>query len=382
MKQILFAVKNMNIGGVEKSLLSLLNTIDRSEYAVDLLLLEDYGGFMDTIPNWVNVIICKDYASIKDEVNLPPVQVIKAHLQNGCIGRAAKLAAAYARTKLARDYSFYYKAVFSTVGRLPKHYDAAISYTSIISYLTWFVDYHVDADMYIGWIHFDVSKIALDEKMLLHLHQNMKKIYVVSQSAMDSFTEAFPELKEKCELRYNVIDKEQILALAEEPAETIREPGVKTIVTLGRLTSEKGQDIVPEVAAKLKEARIAFRWYLIGDGSLQNVIEEKALEYRVENEIVLLGTKANPYPYLKQADLYVQTSKHEGFCITLGEAKVFDLPIVSTDCAGAHEQLDGRGNCRVVKRNKEDLCAAIAETIGTEQAQCPRRCMGNSMMLS
>ena len=367
MKQILFAVKNMNIGGVEKSLLSLLNTIDRSEYAVDLLLLEDYGGFMDAIPDWVNVIICKDYASIKDEVNLPPVQVIKAHLQNGRIGRAAKLAIAYAQTKLAKDYSFYYKAVFSTVGRLPKHYDAAISYTSIISYLTWFVDYHVDADMYIGWIHFDVSKIVLDKKMLLHLHQNMRKIYVVSQSAMDSFTEAFPELEEKCELRYNVIDKEQILALAEETVETIREPGVKTIVTLGRLTSEKGQDIVPEVAAKLKEAHIAFRWYLIGDGSLRKVIEKKALEYGMENEIVLLGTKANPYPYLKQADLYVQISKHEGFCITLGEAKTFDLPIVSADCAGAHEQLDGRKNCKVVKRNKEDLYAAIAEMMGTKQ---------------
>lgn len=361
MKKVLFVVKNMNVGGVEKSLLSLLNTLDRTGYEVDLLLLEEYGGFLDAIPEWVNVIICKDYATIKDEVNLPPVLVIKKHLHNGRFGRAAKLMTAYARTKVSKDYSYYYKTVFSKVGKLPKHYDVAIAYTSIINYLTWFVDFHVDADEYIGWIHFDVSKIKPDGKMLLYLHEKMKKIYVVSQSALDAFTVMFPELKEKSELRYNVVDKKQVLALAEEPAESIREPGVKTIVTLGRLTSEKGQDIVPEVAAKLKEVGLSFRWYLIGDGGLRQQIEEKTKALGVEHEVVLLGTKTNPYPYLKQADLYVQTSIHEGFCITLGEAKVFGMPIVSSEFAGAHEQLDGQKCCAVVQRSTTELCNAILE---------------------
>lgn len=364
MKKVLFAVKNMNVGGVEKSLLSLLNTLDRTEYEVDLLLLEEYGGFLDAVPDWVNVIICKDYATIKDEVNLPPVQVIKKHLHNGRFGRAAKLMTAYARTKMSKDYSYYYKAVFSKVGKLPKHYDAAIAYTSIINYLTWFVDFHVDADEYIGWIHFDVSKIKPDGKMLLYLHEKMKKIYVVSQSALDAFTVMFPELKEKSELRYNVVDKKQIIALAEEPAESIREPGVKTIVTLGRLTSEKGQDIVPAVAARLKKAGLPFRWYLIGDGGLRKQIEEKAKALGVEHEVVLLGTKTNPYPYLKQADLYVQTSIHEGFCITLGEAKAFGMPIISTEFAGAHEQLDKRQNCAVVERSEKELFIRTLEMIG------------------
>ena len=359
MKKILFAVKNMNVGGVEKSLLSLLNTLDKTEYEVDLLLLEEYGGFLDAIPDWVNVIVCKDYAAIKDEVNLPPVQVMKNHLANGCWDRTAKLFPAYLKAKVTKNYSHYYKAVFRTVGKLQKHYDIAVAYTSIISYLTWFVNYHVDADEYIGWIHFDVNKLALDKKLLLQLHQNMKRIYVVSKAAMDSFNYLFPELRDKCELRYNVVDRKQILALAEEPAETIREPGKKTIVTLGRLSGEKGQDIVPPIAAFLKEAGVSFRWYLIGEGSLRPQIEKKAKEFGVEKEIVLLGARKNPYPYMRQADLYVQTSVHEGFCITLAEAKVFDLPIISTDCAGAHEQLDGRANCLVVQRDATILCDAI-----------------------
>ena len=366
MKKILFAVKNMNVGGVEKSLLSLLNTLDRTEHEVDLLLLEEYGGFMDAIPEWVNVIICKDYAAIKDEVNLPPMQVMKQHLENGRWDRVAKLLPAYLVTKATKNYRFYYKAVFSKVGKLPKHYDTAIAYTSIINYLTWFVDFHVDANEYIGWIHFDASKIKPDRKMLLYLHKKMKKKYVVSQSALDAFTAMFPELTEKSELRYNVVDKKQILALAEEPAESIREPGVKTIVTLGRLTSEKRQDIVPEVAARLKKAGLPFRWYLIGDGGLRKQIEEKTKALGVENEVVLLGTKTNPYPYLKQADLYVQTSIHEGFCITLGEAKSFGIPIISTEFAGAHEQLDGQKLCAVVQRSAIELFNAILQSLNKQ----------------
>lgn len=363
MKKILFAVKNMNVGGVEKSLLSLLNTLDRTKYEVDLLLLEEYGGFMDAIPEWVNVIICKDYAAIKDEVNLPPVQVMKQHLENGRWDSVAKLLPAYLVTKATKNYRFYYKAVFSKVGKLPKHYDTAIAYTSIINYLTWFVDFHVDANEYVGWIHFDVSKIKPDRKMLLYLHKKMKKIYVVSQSALDAFTSMFPELTEKSELRYNVVDKKQILALAEEPAESIREPGVKTIVTLGRLTSEKGQDIIPEVAAKLKEAGLSFRWYLIGDGGLRKQIEEKAKALGIENEVVLLGTKTNPYPYLKQADLYVQTSFYEGRCISIDEATIFSCGIVSTEVSGVHEQLDGQKCCAVVQRSTTELCNAILENL-------------------
>lgn len=365
MKKILFVVKNMNVGGVEKSLLSLLNTIDRKEYEVDVLLLEEYGGFMDAIPNWVNVIISKDYPLIKDEVNLPPLQVIKHYLKDCKIVRASKLLPAYILSKATGDYSFYYKAVFDGFQNLEKHYDIAVAYTSIINYLAWLVDYHVDADEYIGWVHFDVSKYPPDRTMLLNTHRQMKKIFIVSQSALDSFVQMFPELKEKCELRYNVVDRKQILRLSEERVECIKEPHVKTIVTLGRLTSEKGQDIVPEVAAKLKEAGVVFRWYLIGDGGLSKIIKEKSKALGVESEVILLGTKINPYPYLKQADLYVQTSIHEGYCITLAEAKVFGVPIVSTEFAGAHEQLDTREDCMVVARNANAIVDGVEKLLNS-----------------
>lgn len=361
MKKILFAVKDMNIGGVEKSLLSLLNTIDRSKYSIDLLLLEEKGGFLTDIPEWVNVIISKDYKEIKEDVNIPPLFAIKRAFQKREIKRAVSLFIGYVLTKITNDYSHYYKKVFYKVDKIKSHYDIAISYTSIIEYLTWYVLFFVDADEYSGWIHFDVSKLKFNHKLMENLHKKMKKIYVVSKDAKNAFINEFPNLEEKCELKYNVIDRQEILKLADEDIDNIVQDGVITIVTVGRLTKEKGQDIIPEIAKKLKEDGIHFRWYIIGTGGLSSYITERCKELELENEVKLLGMKKNPYVYMKQADIYVQTSIHEGYCITLAEAKVFGMPIVSTKFAGAHEQLDEREDCIVVERNVQSLVSSIKD---------------------
>lgn len=361
MEKILIAIKNMNIGGVEKSLLSLLGTLSPAEYEIDLLLLEQTGGFMDQIPSWVHTIVLDEYDEIKEEVNLPPLYVIIDYFKCGRIERAFKLGWAYVKTKLTSNYSHYYRAVFKHIPRLAKHYDTAISYTSIIGYLTWFVMYHVAADKKYGWIHFDVSKLTIDKKFMLKLHQGMDKIFVVSQQAEAAFTDAFPSLASRCQVRYNLVDAVSIRKMAEEHAECIRQEGVSTIVTLGRLSWEKGQDIIPEVACKLRDEGIAFKWYLIGDGKLRAQLEKEIEEYGLNDTVILMGTKANPYPYLKQADLYVQPSVYEGHCVSILEVIALDLPIVATDFTGVHEQLDGRRNSRIVNRSADALAGAIID---------------------
>lgn len=364
MKKVLFALKNMHIGGVEKSLLSLLGTMSPNEYEVDILLLENSGGFLDQLPDWVNVIVYEPYASIKDAVNQPPLQVIRREMKMGNVSRATELLVGYSVSKLLGDTSYYYRLVFHGLPHLQKHYDVAVAYTSIIGYLSWLVMYHVSADRKIGWIHFDVSKLQMDYKLMLRLHRDMDRIFAVSQQAQEEFEKKFPVLAEKCELRYNVVDAVAIKKLAEEPVENIRKPGKLTIVTLGRLSAEKGQDIIPEAAEILRERGIRFCWYLIGDGKLREKILEDTHRRKLDDSVILLGTKKNPYPFLKQADMYVQTSVHEGYCITLAEALAMELPCVSTDFAGAREQLEGRENCKIVIRDARQLIAAIEKLLG------------------
>ena len=133
------------------------------------------------------------------------------------------------------------------------------------------------------------------------------------------------------------------------------------IVTLGRLSAEKGQDIIPYAARILEDRGLEFRWYLIGDGKLREKIEEIAADVGASDRLSFCGTQINPYPFLLQADIYVQTSRHEGYGIAIAEAKVFDLPVVSTDCTGACEQLEGRENSRIAGRRADEIAEAILE---------------------
>lgn len=363
MKNVLIVCKSMSIGGVEKSLVSLLHTLSPQEYEVDLLLLERSGGFLSQIPPWVHVMELEAYAELKEAVNLPPITVIRKALRCGAVRKAARLSAAYVLTKLKHDYRYYYRATFRSVPHCPKQYDIAIAYSSIISYLTWYVCYHVSAKHKIGWIHFDVSQLQLDRKMLLALHSQLDKIFIVSEQGYQIFCKMFPSLAPKCEVRYNVIDRTAILQLVEAPIPEVLTRNHPIIMTLGRLEPEKGQDVIPEVADLLRTAGFRFTWYLIGDGSLRNLIQAEIDGRALHNEVVLLGTKSNPYPYLKLADLYVQTSIHEGYCITLAEARIFTDCIVSTDFTGAREQLSSCRNASITNRTSAELFNAIASCI-------------------
>ena len=366
MKKVLFVLNNMNIGGTEKAFLNYVDTLPPEEYDVTLLLCEKSGGFLPYIPERVHVKVMDDYASMKREIMDPPLRVAANYLRSGHICRAFGIAALHLVAKMTDDRTLYHRYVMGN-RREEDTYDVAIAYCGPFDFLTVYVLYAVRAAKKVQWIHFDVSKFHFNTKMCKKLYPQFDNICVVSDAAREQLLKKIPEISDKTITVPNIVLPEQCRRLA-EAGDGFQDGFEGTrIVTVGRLSEEKGQDIIPSIAAKLKENGLRFRWYLVGDGKLRPTIEAQCKKYGVDEEIVFLGVQANPYPYLKEADIYVQTSKHEGFCITLGEAKVFDLPIVSTDCAGAHEQLDDRENCKVVKRNEEDLYTAIMETIGTEQ---------------
>ena len=365
MKKILFLLNNMNIGGTEKSFLNLLGTLSPEEYDVTLLLLEATGGFMEYIPSWVHVEVMSSYSEMWKEILEPPLKIVKQYINAKKIIRATCLAFCHLLFKLTDDRTLYYRYVLKGKARIQDEYDVAIAYAGPFDFLTVYVLYDIQAKEKIQWIHFDVSKFHFNTKMCRRLYPRFDQINVVSDEARKALLEKIPEIAHKTKTVLNTVSAEQCRALADMgrgfDADIPR--GGICIVTVGRLSKEKGQDIIPEVAAYLKNHGIAFRWYLVGDGKLRPEIERKCTEYGVSDEVAFLGTTPNPYPYLKQADLYVQTSVHEGFCITLAEAKVFGLPIISTDCAGAHEQLDGVANCHVVRREVPGICEAIIKEV-------------------
>ena len=364
MKKLLFLLSNMNIGGTEKSFLNLLDTLSPEQYDVTLLLLEASGGFMEFIPPWVHVEVMPEYSTMREEILESPLKIVKQYIRNKKVIRAGCIAFCHVLFKITNDRTIYYRYVLNGKARLHAEYDAVIVYAGPFDFLTVYALYDIRAKEKIQWIHFDVSKFHFNTKMCRKLYPRFNQINVVSEEARKALLEKIPEIAPKTKTVLNTVSAKQCQAMAEigRGFDDGYIDGIR-ILTVGRLSKEKGQNIIPAVAAFLKAHGIAFRWYLVGDGKLKPEIEQECTRHDVRDDIVLLGTTPNPYQYMKQADLYVQTSIHEGFCITLAEAKVFGKPIISTDCAGAREQLDTVANCHIVQRDVLEIGNAIIKEL-------------------
>lgn len=173
-----------------------------------------------------------------------------------------------------------------------------------------------------------------------------------------SFLEYFPEYTNKTVVFYNYINKQKILKESKEFSYDDGYEGIK-LLTVGRLCSEKGQDIIPPIVEKLKKNGYKLRWYCVGDGENRKKLDQLVHTSKTEDYIVFLGNQNNPYPYYRMADIYVQPSRHEGFGITLSEAKIFSLPIVTTDFDGATEQISDKETGIIVHFDKDEIYNAI-----------------------
>ena len=135
------------------------------------------------------------------------------------------------------------------------------------------------------------------------------------------------------------------------------------LVTVGRLTIQKGYDIAIDAARILKEKNLIFKWYFIGEGPERIKLEKMIEEYYLQDNVILKGMQINPYKYINDADIYVQTSRFEGYCITLAEARMLDKPIVTTDFDVVHDQIKHEENGLIVEMNPESIVDAIIKLV-------------------
>ena len=340
MKKILFMCINMNIGGTEKALLTMLNEMDRSKYEITLLMLEEYGGFLNQIPDGIKVMYLKEYKTLKKFINDPPQLVAKELIKNRKIIKGLSVLFVYIISKLMKDISIYYKYILSNVDTLNEEYDIAIAYAGPMDFISYFVINKIKSKKRVQWIHFDISKIGFNVNFAKKIYDKFDKVFVVSNEGKDKLINFLPSLKDKTEVFFNIISCKMIEKMSYEGEGFSDDFDGTRILTVGRLSKEKGQDLIIPVLKKLKENGYKVRWYCIGDGPARKEYEKLVDELNIKDDFIFLGSKLNPYTYMKECDIYVQPSKHEGYCITLGEARCFNNPIVTTNFTGANEQID------------------------------------------
>ena len=265
----------------------------------------------------------------------------------------------YLLYKISKDRYYFYKYIMRHVPVEPEVYDMAFAYAGPSQMLDFYVCEKIQAKHKYGWIHFDVQKFGIDQGMTRHLYKNFDKIYVVSETAKKKFDALFPEFCNKTEVRYNIVQKSRILESA-KLGETFSDCFYgKRILTVGRISIEKGQDVSLDALKILVENGYDVKWYYIGDGAQINACKKKAVHLNLTDRVAFLGVKTNPYGYMRDCDIYVQPSRHEGYCLTLAEARCFNSPIVATCFTGASEQLQSSPMSVITGMSAEDIAMGI-----------------------
>ncbi|EKN69394.1 group 1 glycosyl transferase [Neobacillus bataviensis LMG 21833] len=362
-KKVLFMVINMNIGGTEKALLNLISTMSKHKYEISILMLERSGGFLNSIPDWVNVEYLDCYKNIRDILNNPPKTVLLDFLKRLKLIKALLFFILYLIAAVTGERSILFKYILRNYSYNNEEYDIAVAYAGPMDLISFFIAFKIKAKRKIQWIHFDITKIGFNAHFATKVYRYFDNIYAVSNEGKNKLINVLPLFKEKIETINNVLSPESLKKMAVN-GDGFEDhfDGIK-ILTVGRLSKEKGQDLIIPVLAKLKQEGYNVRWYCIGEGNARKEYEQLIRDYGYEKDFVLLGSNPNPYPFMEQCDLYVQPSRHEGYCMTLAEAKLFNKPIVTTNFTGAKEQVVHGKTGYIVEFNGDQIFEAVKQLI-------------------
>lgn len=367
MKRILFMCINMNIGGTEKALLTMLNEIESSKYDITLLMLEEYGGFLNEIPSFVKVKYVNEYKDIKSLIKEPPKLLAKELIRNKKYLKGLLILLNYSISKITNNISYYYKYISKNIRNIEEDYDLAVAYAGPMDFITYFVLNKIKAKKKVQWIHFDITKIGFNKKFAEKNYKKFDKIFVVSEEGKEKLINLIPALNNKVEAFFNIISCNLIENMSKnEKGFDDSFNGVR-ILTVGRLSKEKGQDLTINVLARLKNEGYNIKWYCIGDGPEKDNYKQIINNLNIENDYILLGSKLNPYPFMKYCDIYVQPSRYEGYCITLGEARCFDNPIVTTNFTGAKEQIKNEVTGLICDTSEEGIYKSVKRLLDDKE---------------
>ena len=347
MKKVLVASFDMEVGGVERSLISMLHNFDY-KYDVDLMLYSHTGDFMDLLPKSPNLLpedkIYKTFrmpiAQIAKQGNIPmAISRVYSILESKLISKIKGLdESVYAQMQ------YMWKNSLCFLPKYKKKYDVAISYL----WPHYFVAQKVDAKVKIAWIHTDYSKLETDIEVDLKMWDKFDHIVAVSEECKNAFLKKYGKLKDKVIVIENITSPKFIETMAKEKVENpMNDDNCFKIVSVARLSYAKGIDnAVRALKLLVDKGYDNIKWYIVGYGGDEEIIKNLIKENKLEDKFILLGKQINPYPYMKSADLYVQPSRYEGKAVTVCEAQILSKPVLITNYTTAKRQIkDGFDGC-------------------------------------
>ena len=346
--RILFVINTLGQAGAETALLSLLQTLAREKgearYEISLYVLTGQGEMASRLPADVR-LLNKEYReesvlTAKGRKYLKKT-VLKAMFTRGTVVKLLPYLVKNTCTMLGKKRLLPDKLLWRVLSDggmvLPEEYDLAVSYLE--GGAAYFVADHVKAAKKAAFIHVDYEKAGYTRALDKDCYLAFDKIFTVSDEVREAFLKAYPELPEKTEVFHNILNKEEIVRRAEE-GEGFTDGFTGTrLLSVGRLTAQKAFEVSVDAMKRLKDAGKNVRWYVLGEGDQRKKLQEQIDALRLTEDFILYGAVNNPYPFMKQADIYVHASRFEGKSIAIQEAQILGKPMVVSDCSGNREQV-------------------------------------------
>ena len=366
--RIFIAMHYMEIGGAETALVGLLNALDPARVDVDLFLYDHRGEMMQFIPEWVNLLPQIPKYSVLER---PIVELVKRGFWGIAAARMwakriSKVAYKRSGSKLENNGGLD-KMSKCTTPLLPK-INQSVTYDLAISFLTphRIVAEKVKAKKKIAWIHTDYTRVWVDAEDELKVWQKYDYVASISGDVTNTFLQVFPSLAPKIVEIENTLSPTFVRKRAElqNVDKEIRHEGTITLLSVGRFSDAKNYDNVPDICKRLiNETKLNIKWYIIGYGGDEALIRKKIKEAGMEEHVILLGKRSNPYPYIKACDIYVQPSRYEGKSVTVREAQMLCKPVVVTNYPTAPSQIRSGIDGVIVPMDNEGCAHGLAEVI-------------------
>lgn len=366
---ILINMHYLEIGGAETALIGLLNALDPERVDVDLFLHDHRGEMMQFIPKWVNVLPAVPEYTVLER---PIKELVK---RGFWLIAGARLWAKYISKKaykkshssLPNAGIFHYIAKYTTP-LLPK-INPTVTYDLAISFLNphQTTVQKVNAQKRIAWIHTDYTKIWVDADDELLVWSKYDYIASISPDVTKTFLQTFPSFAHT----NKIVEIENILS----PAFVRRRADIKNVegemskyggevklLSIGRFSEAKNYDNVPDICRRMVKEGVDVKWFIIGYGDEQ-LIRRKIEEAGMQEHVIILGKRSNPYPYIKACDIYVQPSRYEGKSVTVREAQMLCKPVVVTNYPTASSQIKNGVDGVIVPMDNDGCAKGLAEVI-------------------
>ena len=364
--RIIILMHYLELGGAESALIGLLGALAPKRVEVDLFIYDHRGPLMQYIPEWVNILPqVKAYSMIER----PMTEALRAGAFGVVTGRLlAKLK--HRLYRKGRPAEMDDSSIMQYIGdcvtpHLPE-INQDVEYDLCISFLT---PHNIGRDKVkarkrLSWIHTDYSTVSINASQELPVWNAYDHIASISSDVTHGFLSVFPSLAPKIIQIENIMPKAIIQERSQQDNAEGMDSGEVRLLSIGRYCTAKNYDNVPAIASLMLDCGVkGLKWYIIGYGSDEELIRKKIQETGMEQHVILLGKKDNPYPYIKTCDIYVQPSRYEGKSITVREAQILGKPVVVTNYPTAPSQINNGVDGIIVPLDNEGCAHGIAEFI-------------------